>query len=760
VEATLIRPVLRRLFWLIAEDRGLLPGPLEPPSEDLLAAVKALGPDYRDMGAPGLGLAYAALLDDSERKTTGSYYTPPELVERLLDSALEPVLDRTGDRPAALLAITVCDPACGAGHFLVAAARRIARRLPGPGALREVLRHCVYGVDVNPMAVELTKMALWLEAAEPGQPFGFLDTRIRHGHSLIGALPPMPAMARTATREAADAWCAALVRPRGKPPLTRAETARLAEEYGFFHWHLEFPQVFRAGGFSCVLGNPPWERIKHNRHAEGESRFLRACGRYPFTARGDINAYAVFAEAGRALTGPRGRLGLIVPTGIATDLGPQPFFQDLVDKGALVSLLDFGNGGLLFPGVHRSYKFSLLTLTGRDACQRRAEFAFCLRDMADLDDQDRRITLTPEEITRLNPNTGTCPVFRTRRDAGITLDVYRRLPVLVREGQPGGDPWGITFTRMLDMTVDAGLFRRREELERDGWRLDGNLFTRGQDRMLPLYQGIMASFYDHRAADVALAGGRRPYRPRYLTAAEKHDPGRVAMPASWVDAALIPSLPGWQLGFSSVTSPTNERTFVPYLLPRAAVGNSTPLIRVTPAATGEVPALLAMLSAFCFDYVVRQKLGGVNLNYFIVRQLPVLPPHAVRPFGAFCADRVLELTYTAYDMAAFARGLGDHGPPFRWDSGRRFAIRAELDALFFRLYGIGRADAAHIMDTFTGVRKADVARYGSYRTREAILDCYDRMDAADMAGARYQTTITPPPGRGSRHLPAPPGAGR
>ena len=192
VEAALIRPVLRRLFWLAAADRGLLLEPLEPPGEDLLAPIEALGLDHRNLGAAELGAAYTALLGDSERKTTGSYYTPPELVERLLDSALEPVLDQTGDRPAALLAVTICDPACGAGHFLVAAARRVARRLPGPGALREVIRHCVYGVDMNPMAVELTKMALWLEAAEPGQPFGFLDARIRHGHSLIGALPQIP----------------------------------------------------------------------------------------------------------------------------------------------------------------------------------------------------------------------------------------------------------------------------------------------------------------------------------------------------------------------------------------------------------------------------------------------------------------------------------------------------------------------------------------------------------------------------------------
>ena len=194
--------------------------------------------------------------------------------------------------------------------------------------------------------------------------------------------------------------------------------------------------LFRsAGGFSCVLGNPPWERIKNKPQAEGEGRFLRASGRYPLTAHGDVNAYAVFAEAGRGLTGPHGRLGLIVPTGIATDLGPQPFFRDLVDQGALASLLDFGNGGLLFPDVHRSYKFSLLTLTGRATREPRAEFAFFLRDVSDLDDPARRFTLTPAEIIRLNPHTGTCPVFRTPAATGQLPALLAILPAV--RNRPG-----------------------------------------------------------------------------------------------------------------------------------------------------------------------------------------------------------------------------------------------------------------------------------------------------------------------------------
>lgn len=386
-------------------------------------------------------------LPGNARKTSGSYYTPAALVECLLDAALDPVLDAAVARGEAagaadreLLALTVCDPACGSGHFLVAAARRIARRLadvrggttePYRDALREVVAHCVHGVDLDPMAVELARMALWLEAPEPGRPLTFLDARVKHGNALIGAAPDLlrggiPDAAFTPTagddrahagalkkrnraerrafrgqdigpgREAADAWCAAFLWRRtadappavtdavlrdllGAPRSTHEEIARLRHRYRFFHWHLEFPEIFGPdgiGGFDCVLGNPPWERIKlqeqeffaqHDaeiaaaktaaarkrliaalkedpdraalhtafeaakRTAEGTSHFLRNGGRYPLTGRGDINTYAVFAEAGRALTGPRGRMGMIVPTGIATDATTRFYFKDLVD---------------------------------------------------------------------------------------------------------------------------------------------------------------------------------------------------------------------------------------------------------------------------------------------------------------------------------------------------------------------------------------------------------------------------------------------
>ncbi|WP_005031680.1 Eco57I restriction-modification methylase domain-containing protein [Holophaga foetida] len=183
--------------------------------------------DYRNLGSEELGSIYESLLELSptmeleagvftlqvvggnERRTTGSYYTPESLIQCLLESALDPVLAEAGDKPdpeQAIMALKVCEPACGSGHFLIAAAHRIARKLasvrtgeeaPSPEsirhALRDVIGRCLYGVDLNPMAVELCKVNLWLEALEPGKPLSFLDAHIQCGNSLLGTTPALMA---------------------------------------------------------------------------------------------------------------------------------------------------------------------------------------------------------------------------------------------------------------------------------------------------------------------------------------------------------------------------------------------------------------------------------------------------------------------------------------------------------------------------------------------------------------------------------------
>lgn len=899
--------------------------------------------DYRNLGAEELGSIYEALLEfvprwdsatktyelsiasGNQRKDTGSYYTPTSLVESLLDTALDPVLDdaqKSANPEEALLGLTVCDPACGSGHFLVGAARRIAKRVagirtgdpePAPeavrAAMRDVTARCIYGVDVNPLAAELAKVSLWMEALDPGRPLTFLDAQIKVGNALVGVTPKLlsdglpndafkaiegddrgvaaaltrqnraersaqgslfdidmvavntklaqqvqnvvaaPALSLAdihvqqqrlrayadsteyrSQRLAADAWCAAFVWPKhvgapsaithnsitalaeGENPLsdeTRAEVDRLAAEYRFFHWHLEFPHLFPtaaaggdtvnpttgwAGGFSVVLGNPPWERVKlqeqeffaardpeiatapnaaargrlikalptanpalyreftaEKRRAEGISHLLRNSGRYPLTGRGDINTYAVFAETDRSLLAGSGRLGVILPTGIATDATTQYFFKDLVVDGAIASLYDFENAKPLFDGVHRSFKFCLLTLVGHDSREPAADFAFFAHDPTDLQRPNACFTLTPDEITLLNPNTGTCPVFRTRRDAEITLGIYKRVPILIREGDPDGNPWGIKFMTMFHMSNDSHLFHTREELEADGWVLNGNVFERHKDRMLPLYQGMMADFYNHRAADVVKSesADRRQNQPRYLTDEDRTDPTRLALPQYWVHSKEISLAVEWMIGFSDITSPTNERTMIAYPLPAVAVGNKVPLILSERSSTDRA-ALLAMLASFIFDFVARQKVGGTTLNYYLVKQFPALQPDQFKAQCPWAPDialddwlvqRVGELSYTAVDMRPFAESLGQEGDPHVWDAERRSLLRAELDAAFFNLYRIDRDDVDYIMETFSIVKRKDVAAHGEYRTKRMILELYDAMAEAEQTGVPYVSPL-------------------
>ncbi|MFI0815375.1 Eco57I restriction-modification methylase domain-containing protein [Streptomyces sp. NPDC021098] len=952
-------------------------------NEPLLEAVRALSivrdagskrnrvVDYRHLDAEELGSIYESLLElvpqhnatertfelvelaGNARKTTGSYYTPSSLIDCLLDSALDPVIDdavkrgeiratRSGQpdpRDAIaeeLLSLTVCDPACGSGHFLVAAARRIAKRLaavreqnPEPTldavrhALHEVVARCIYGVDLNPMAVELAKVSLWLEALEPGKPLGFLDAHVKHGNALIGATPALlaggipddafkpiegddkkiaSAVKKRNAKErggqlsfhteeriwvsnaafaahlrditvasaetlrdvrlqssrfrdleqsadylralhVADAWCAAFVWPKwqgaptpvtegvfrdlqspgaGIPVTTDKEITRLAQQHRFFHWHLEFPEVFHvpeaantdvdpdvgwAGGFSCVLGNPPWERIKlqeqeffaqrdvsiataknaaarkkliaalpetnpdlhtefttAKRRAEGESQFLRSSLRYPLTGRGDINTYAVFAETARNMLHPTGQSGLVLPIGIGTDATTAPFFSDLVRGRKLVSYLGFENEGyILSRDVDHRVNFCLLAMAGRSSQVSQAFFSSKVRYMEEL--PDRRFSMSPEDILLVNPNTGSSPTFRTPRDAEITLGIYRRVPVLIKEGDEHGNPWGLSFMTMFHMSNDSGLFRTREELEAEGWSLEGNIFIKPESRMLPLYEAKMLHHYDHRLGTYERqteAQANMGTLPR-LTPQQQDDPTVTALTRYWVPESEVSAklsskswTSEWLLGWRDITNSTNERTMIAALSPIAGFGHTYPLLFVE--RLGLAPVLYANLASFVFDYVTRQKIGGTHLTYSYAEQLPVLTPDLAALHLPFAAPRVLEITYTTLDMTPFARDLGDEGAPFRWNEFRRQVIRAELDALFFHLYGISREDADYILDTFPIVRRKDEAKYGSYRTKELILAEYDRMAAAGVSlenplvdGENYTSTLNPPPGHGPRH---------
>jgi hypothetical protein len=961
-------------------------------NHDLLAAVRQLAfseesgvrrpIDYRNLGAEELGSVYEALLElnpeinlegkifelkvcgGSERKTTGSYYTPSSLIQQLLDTALDPVMDEALSKPTpqdALLDLKVCDPACGSGHFLVAAAHRIGRRLasartgdeePSPDAhrhaLRDVIRRCVYGVDINPMAVELCKVNLWLEALDPGKPLSFLDHKIQCGNSLLGATPELIAAglpddaftaiegddkkacavlkkrnkaerrglgplfakqdAETQARlqqaaaaledmpddrpedirakelafrrheqtdeyrhkkQLADAWCAAfvirkqfrelgreasasgmtqghlndLVAGRRIPADLAAEVENLLGQYQFFHWHLVFPEVFAKGGFDCVLGNPPWERVKlqekewfaerspeissapnaaarkrmiealkaddpglHQRFrddlrkAEGESHLMRNSCRYPLCGRGDINTYAVFAELMRTLLGPAGALGAIIPSGLATEDTTKHFFGDLVTCKALWSFLEFENEGF-FVGVGQGHmlRFALTTIGGRSRQTEATDFVFQIKDISELTHAERHFTLSAQDIALLNPNTRTCSIFRSSVDAELSKAIHRRVPVLIREAQdnrPEENPWGITFSRMFDMSNDSQLFRARKQLEEDGWRLEGNAFRKEGAEYLPLYEAKMINLFTHRYGDFAdAAEGERAHVLPEAALGRLADPMYQVTPYYWVPASEVQARTkvvshSWLTGFRNVTDArASARSVIAATIPRVGTGNSLPLIIPSGLERRVAAFLAAALSGFVLDFSARFKIGGLNLNFFIVKQLPVLPPSTISlpcswsdrhgTLQDWLIPRVLELTYTAWDLEPFAQDCGWSGPPFCWDDERRFLLRSELEAAFFHLYlpatpegrwqpaqvaaGAVRDETTqelavlmrhfptprdavdYIMDTFPIVRRRDEERYGEYRTKRVILEIYDEIQRAIETGVPYQTRLDPPP---------------
>jgi len=938
------------------------------PNRSLLSAVRALAQivdpstgvprsvDYRNLDSEELGGMYEGLLAytprydpdartftlqtaaGNDRKTSGSYYTPTALISLVLDEALTPLIAdavAAPDPEAALLAITVVDPAVGSGHFVVAAGRRIAAALatvrtqdaePGPTEMRtataDVVERCLYGVDLNDLAIEITKVALWLEAFDATRPFPFLDAHFRVGNALLGVTPELlrhnipdtaltvlggddkewtkKLMTRNKTERVgqdqlqlgfgdlnvetakftaaahvadqgragslaavrrradawraleadpdlrsakltADAWCAAHVQhktpdhgqgithrvlsdlaadPSNVAPTVLADVQSLARQYRFLHWHLEFPGIFTTdqstvagtgpgwtGGFSCVVGNPPWETLQtedkkffanvgrndiadsanaslrqkmisslsdedpplyqsyleSRRQSEGTTHLVRS-GRYPFTATGKINTYSVFAETMRMLVGARGTVGIITPTGLGTDKTTSAFFDDTLSSGRLLAFYDFENEAKIFKGVDHRVRFAVTAMSGPGRTAERSRFAFLTRHLTDV--PARRFALTPSEVLTMNPNTGTLPMFRTRLDADITLGIYQRHCILIQDGTPDGNPWGLSFSQgLFNMASASGLFVQPEALADapfNGWS-----YERDGAELLPLYEAKMLSHYDHRfstyrdATQAQLNVGSLP-RP---TTEQHDDPDLEPLARYWVPRTEVTKALGdkwdrdWFLGWRDITNAGNERTFVPSVMPASAVGHVFPL--AFPKRPEDGALLHAAWSSMVSDYVARQKLSGTHMTYGVMKQLACPPPStfdATPPWATgltldeWVRPYVLELSYTSWRLQPYAQELGDDGPPFHWDPDRRAELRADLEAAFLHVYGLARAEAEHVLDSFFVVRKYEERDLGEYRTRRLAMEAYDRMAAATARGGHGWTPLADiPAGHGPRH---------
>ena len=576
------------------------------------------------------------------------------------------------------------------------------------------------------------------------------------------------------------------------------ETRSIAEREGFLHWEAAFPGVWHSwqsahpqGGFDAVIGNPPWDRIKlqevewfatrspelahaptaaarkngvdrlrasgshlasefdaAKERAETLGKMVRASGHYPLLGGGDINLYSLFIERAMELVKPDGIVGLLTPSGIYADKTAAKFFKSVSTSGRLGGLFDFENRRLgtdlppFFPDVDSRFKFCALIFGGEERRFGETRCAFFLHDSNTIEDPERCFALDPADFDRVNPNTGTAPVFRTRRDAEITRRIYEQHPVLVdRSGGGERRAWPVRYHTMFHMTNDSHLFRTAAQLDNEGfYRVEGNRWKKGEELYLPLYEGKMVQAFDHRAASVVVnpQNLNRPAQPRATSPAEHANTGWLPEPQFWVPASDCGWDSGteWVLGFKEITASTNARTFIAALFPTVGFGNKVPIFKPQQANRNEW-LLAANLNAMVFDFATRQKVQGQTLNLFIIEQLPVIAPDDYgQQFGTTTArdlvrDHVLRLTYTADDMGPFARDLGCDGPPFIWDEEERRHLRARLDALYFHLYGLSRDDADYILSTFPIVQKEDEAEFGTYRTRSLILAYMSAFSAGD-----------------------------
>jgi len=687
------------------------------------------------------------MLKSAERKKGGIYYTPPEftsfitnhtvgkivdekikLLERNCSIHLDQIDAKTEKAKVTAFAeraieelrdIKVVDPACGSGAFLIRAFDCLEDKYSEildvleihkpefAEKLRDkisdfILHDNIFGIDLSPEAVEITQLALWLRSAHKRKTLADLSKNIICGNLLISDTTIDP--------------CA-------------------------LDWQKQFSDVFSRPnpGFDCVIGNPPWERFTlknreffdtsaphileaptaaesrrlieklktqnpplYDRYtqakeaAEKTMTYVRQCGRYPLAGKGDINTYAVFAELAHSIVSPTGRVGLLVPTGIATDKTNEDFFAKLVTSQTLSGLYDFENRKKIFPDVDGRYKFSIL-------------------------------------------------LFRSRHDANLTKYIYKRVPVLINKTRrQGGNPWGIDFFTMFHQSSDAKLFHTAEQLKADGFKRDGTIWKKSKTVFLPLYEAKMIQMFDHRAASVVVDKSKwmRQGQTDEASLVQHQNPEFTVEPRWWVNQSEVHRVFGDHdtskiIAFKNVTSSTNQRTMIAAFIPYAGVVHSSPLIFTGSDINARLTTcLLGNLNSFAYDYICRQKIGGVNLSYFIIEQLPTFHPDFYEQkcpwdkkstLEKWISDRVLKLTCTSNDMIPLAEAAGFKPKVHKWDLAERLDLMAELDAAFFLLYGIERNDVEYILSTFQGLQKEFPALLVGSTTSARILQFYDNL---------------------------------
>lgn len=915
--------------------------------------------NYRSLDVEELGSVYEGLLElhpvienleagipshinfifheGTDRKTTGSYYTRPELVNELIKSALIPVIEErlkehTGNKEAqvkALLKLKVCDAAAGSGHMLLAAARTIAWYLarvqsgednPAPTVyrkcLREVIQHCIYAVDYNPDAVELCKLALWLEGHNSGKPLSFLDHKIRNGNSLVGVTDlsvlerPIPDEAynpvsgdekevckelkkRNAAyrktkqidlfsaqgqqiekdkaelkksytemegieqdsveavqevkkrydtvrksvyyeEKACHIWTAAFfntyidIEDPANPTSERlaqyffaptqygrlvGNATNLAVQHKFFHWPLEFPDVFEQGGFDVMLGNPPWEIVelsekeyfsnikkeivdadtssarkklidklqveqptvysdfierKHN--TDCQRKFIQHSNRYPKSSQGRIDLYPLFLENSKYLLAKKGFCSLIVPSSIGMGAYNAELFSSFVLESKLKSFFDFENSKGLFPDVHRSYRICLLTFVGEQLDNKSIELLYFGKNISDLQNDIKKVSLTKDDLELFSPNTFAPPIILTKKDLELAKNVYTKYGVLNNK-RADSNEWNATIRRMLSLSDGEDIFKKEHELT--------TINNNTKADWIKLYSGKAIYHYNHRFSFYKNKKWDNSTIEHYQNEKFSITTEYYALNAEVKKRTNEQSPKYYLVGFRDIARATDERTCISSFIPRVGCDSHCRNIYFENTSNILVAAFVSNINSIPFDYFVRQKVIGTGLGSGTFEQLPILPPSVYNEsILLFILPKVIELVYCSWDISAVFREIwkeadetlrltiqkqwkenkaftGGHEwnppawceidqegcplSPFKWDENRRAILKAELDAIYAKLYGLTTDELRYILDpqdvygpdfpgeTFRVLKEKESKLYGEYRTRRLILEAWERL---------------------------------
>lgn len=495
----------------------------------------------------------------------------------------------------------------------------------------------------------------------------------------------------------------------------KTEVKRMADEQRFFHWCVEFPEVFAANkGFDVMCGNPPWDKLqmeeekwfagKNNDIVKAanqadrkkkisqleaedpilyqefqkacnaiasQSNFVKNSGRFPLTAVGKLELSSLFAELCLSFT--KEAWGLVLPTGIAVNDSNKYFFSKLIDENRLISLYDFENREKLFD-IDSRFKFCLITAGKAQAEPRTVSGGFYLTRIDHLLDPRRIYTLRTDDFARFNPNTKLCPIFRTAKDANLTAKIYRKAPILIND-ETKENIWGIRFMMMFNMASASSVFRTRKQLDELGGQLQRDSYIVENDVYVPLYEGKMFWLYNHHYASFPneYEVEKRPSSINSTPYSILADSCSSIAPWYWVNKSLVDSRlidcdkegnvrwkweHSYYIAFRDVARAADARTCIASLMPSGiAAGHKAPLV-FTSRSLIPSACFAAMLSSLVFDYVARQKVGGSSMALFIMKQQPVLTPDQIPSSMQWqIVKRVAELCYFNHDMDGWALEL-------------------------------------------------------------------------------------------------------